>query len=114
VAEIDAKICGFANISAQFGEPLQGSNAMPLVRNLKPYRLFDPDGQDFKKFCSISGPTDRTMIYLNDLKPANNAVYQFGKTSRRPLALFYAGTTGNRMAPSTNGPSPRHESTKGA
>ena len=67
VAEIDAKICTFADIEAKFGEPLQGQR-YAVGQEFKAHTdFFDPGGQDFQKYCSISGQRSWTfMIYLNE------------------------------------------------
>ncbi|WP_417593781.1 prolyl hydroxylase family protein [Parasphingorhabdus sp.] len=69
VAEIDAKICAFADIDKKFGEPLQGQR-YAVGQEFKAHTdFFDPGGQDYKKYCSVSGQRSWTfMIYLN--KPA--------------------------------------------
>ena len=66
VAEIDAKICSFANIDKQFGEPLQGQR-YAVGQEFKAHTdFFDPSGQDFQKYCSIAGQRTWTfMLYLN-------------------------------------------------
>ena len=67
VAEIDAKICAFANIDKKFGEPLQGQR-YAVGQEFKAHTdFFDPAGQDFPKYCSISGQRTWTfMLYLNE------------------------------------------------
>lgn len=67
VAEIDARICNFADIDPQFGEPLQGQR-YAVGQEFKAHTdFFDPQGQDFEKFCSVSGQRTWTfMIYLNE------------------------------------------------
>ncbi len=66
VAEIDAKICSFADIDKQFGEPLQGQR-YAVGQEFKAHTdFFDPDGQDFQKYCSIAGQRTWTfMLYLS-------------------------------------------------
>lgn len=66
VAEIDAKICNLADIDAQFGEPLQGQR-YAVGQEFKAHTdFFDPHGQDYEKYCTISGQRTWTfMIYLN-------------------------------------------------
>ncbi len=67
VAEIDAKICNFANIDKEFGEPLQGQRYAEGQEFKAHTDYFDPNGQDFIKFCSESGQRTWTfMIYLNE------------------------------------------------
>lgn len=67
VEEIDAKICNFSDIDRKFGEPLQGQR-YAVGQEFKAHTdFFDPDGQDFAKFCSVSGQRTWTfMIYLNE------------------------------------------------
>ncbi len=66
VAEIDAKICSFADIDKRFGEPLQGQR-YAVGQEFKAHTdFFDPNGQDFQKYCSIVGQRTWTfMLYLN-------------------------------------------------
>ncbi|WP_417621420.1 prolyl hydroxylase family protein [Parasphingorhabdus sp.] len=67
VAEIDAKICDFADIDKIFGEPLQGQR-YAVGQEFKAHTdFFDPNGQDYKKYCSVAGQRTWTfMIYLNE------------------------------------------------
>ena len=76
VAEIDDKICRYADIDKTFGEPLQGQR-YAVGQELKAHTdFFDPQGQDFKKYCSISGQRTWTfMIYLNE--PAAGGATRF-------------------------------------
>ena len=67
VANIDEKICNFADIDSVFGEPMQGQR-YAVGQEFKAHTdYFDPHGQDFKKYCSVSGQRTWTfMIYLNE------------------------------------------------
>ncbi len=67
VAEIDEKICNFADIDPQFGEPLQAQR-YTVGQEFKAHTdFFDPGGADYDKFCSVSGQRTWTfMIYLNE------------------------------------------------
>lgn len=67
VAKIDDKICNFGDIDPVFGEPLQGQR-YAVGQEFKAHTdYFDPHGQDFKKFCSVSGQRTWTfMVYLNE------------------------------------------------
>lgn len=69
VANIDKQICTFSNIDHQFGEPLQGQR-YAIGQQFKAHTdYFNPGGQDFKKYCTISGQRTWTfMIYLNEPK----------------------------------------------
>lgn len=67
VAELDDKICNFADILPEYGEPLQGQRYAEGQEFKAHTDYFDPDGQDFEKFCAISGQRTWTfMIYLNE------------------------------------------------
>lgn len=67
VSGIDDKICAFGDIDSIFGEPLQGQR-YDVGQEFKAHTdYFDPNGQDFEKFCSVSGQRTWTfMIYLNE------------------------------------------------
>lgn len=66
VSALDQKICDFGDIDPAFGEPLQGQR-YAVGQEFKAHTdYFDPHGQDFQKFCSVSGQRTWTfMIYLN-------------------------------------------------
>lgn len=82
VAEIDAKICEFANIDPAFGEPLQGQRYAEGQEFKSHTDFFDPHGQDFKKFCSESGQRTWTfMIYLNE--PGAGGATRFVKLNKK-------------------------------
>lgn len=76
VAEIDSKICNFADIDKEYGEPLQGQR-YAVGQEFKAHTdFFDPNGQDFEKYCSVSGQRTWTfMIYLNE--PAAGGATRF-------------------------------------
>ena len=85
VAEIDAKICGFADIDAAFGEPLQGQR-YAVGQEFKAHTdFFDPHGQDFQKYCSIAGQRSWTfMIYLNEPEAGGATRFTHFKKSFTP------------------------------
>ncbi|MEO9600448.1 2OG-Fe(II) oxygenase [Parasphingorhabdus sp.] len=66
VQAIDTKICSFSGIDKKFGEPLQGQR-YAVGQEFKAHTdFFDPHGQDFQKYCAVSGQRTWTfMIYLN-------------------------------------------------
>lgn len=67
IEKIDNRICDFADIDPIFGEPLQGQR-YDIGQEFKPHTdFFDPNGQDFERFCAVSGQRTWTfMIYLNE------------------------------------------------
>ncbi len=82
VKGIDQRICEFANIDKQFGEPLQGQR-YAVDQEFKAHTdFFNPTGEDFEKFCSISGQRTWTfMIYLN--KPNAGGATRFTQLKKK-------------------------------
>lgn len=85
VAAVDAKICALAAIDRRFGEPLQGQR-YAVGQQFKPHTdYFEPDGQDYEKYCAISGQRTWTfMIYLNQPKAGGNTRFVHFKKSFAP------------------------------
>ncbi len=67
VAEIDDKICNFANIDRKYGEPLQGQRYDVGQEFKAHFDWFTPGSDGYKQYCSESGQRSWTfMIYLNE------------------------------------------------
>ena len=68
VAALGTALADLSGIDPAHGEPLQGQRYEP-GQEFKPHTdYFDPDGQDFVRFCRIAGQRTWTfMIYLNDV-----------------------------------------------
>lgn len=68
VAALDAKLTWISGIDPAHGEPLQGQR-YEVGQEFKPHTdYFEPDGQDFQRFCSVAGQRSWTfMIYLNEV-----------------------------------------------
>jgi prolyl 4-hydroxylase len=91
VASIDEKICNFANIDHKFGEPLQGQRYAEGQEFKAHTDFFDPNGEDFKKFCAVSGQRTWTfMIYLNE--PGAGGSTRFTKLNKK-----FVPKTGNLL-----------------
>lgn len=67
VAEIDDKICCFADIDPKYGEPLQGQR-YAVGQEFKAHNdWFTPDSEGWRQYCQESGQRSWTfMIYLNE------------------------------------------------
>ena len=67
VAAINARLDAFAGIATAHGEPIQGQR-YSVGQEFKAHTdYFEPDGQDFDKYCSVAGQRTWTvMIYLNE------------------------------------------------
>lgn len=85
VSALDHKICSFGDIDPIFGEPLQGQR-YAVGQEFKAHTdYFDPHGQDFQKFCSVSGQRTWTfMIYLNEPKSGGATRFTQVKKSFSP------------------------------
>ena len=69
VAALEAKLAQISGIDPAYGEPLQGQR-YDVGQEFKPHcDYFNPDGQDWEKYCSVAGQRSWTfMIYLNDVE----------------------------------------------
>jgi prolyl 4-hydroxylase len=67
VAELDARICAFAGLDPQYGEPMQGQR-YAVGQEFKAHTdYFEPLGVDYDRFCSVAGQRTWTvMLYLNE------------------------------------------------
>jgi prolyl 4-hydroxylase len=67
VAELDARICAFTGLDAQYGEPMQGQR-YAVGQEFKAHTdYFEPLGVDYERFCSVAGQRTWTvMLYLNE------------------------------------------------
>ncbi len=69
VAALDARICSFVGLDPQFGEPMQGQR-YDVGQEFKAHTdYFEPSGQDYAKYCTVSGQRTWTvMFYLNEVE----------------------------------------------
>jgi prolyl 4-hydroxylase len=69
VRELEALLGQLNAIDPAHGEPVQGQR-YEVGQEFKAHTdYFEPDGQDFTKFCSVAGQRTWTfMIYLNDVQ----------------------------------------------
>ena len=66
VARLDAKLAALTGIDPVCGEPLQGQRYGPGQEFKAHTDYFEPDGDDFARFCAKSGQRTWTlMLYLN-------------------------------------------------
>lgn len=68
VHRVEALLTQLCGIDPAYGEPLQGQR-YDVGQEFKPHTdYFAPGGQDFARFCTLSGQRTWTfMIYLNDV-----------------------------------------------
>lgn len=67
VAEVEARIIAFTGLDPAYGEPIQGQR-YAIGQEFKAHTdTFDPQGEDFAKYCSVAGNRTWTvMVYLNE------------------------------------------------
>jgi prolyl 4-hydroxylase len=67
VAAVEAAIAAFTGLDPAHGEPIQGQR-YAVGQEFKGHTdYFDPDGEDFERYCSVAGNRTWTaMIYLNE------------------------------------------------
>jgi len=67
VAEAEARIIAFTGLDPAYGEPIQGQR-YAVGQEFKAHTdYFDPQGEDFAKYCSVAGNRTWTaMVYLNE------------------------------------------------
>ncbi|RJF92943.1 prolyl hydroxylase family protein [Sphingomonas cavernae] len=67
VIALDAMLCDLLAIDPQFGEPIQGQR-YAVGQEFKAHTdYFEPRGEDFMKYCAVSGQRTWTaMLYLNE------------------------------------------------
>lgn len=66
VATLDARLAALTGIDPACGEPLQGQRYAPGQQFKAHTDYFEPDGEDFARFCTQSGQRTWTvMLYLN-------------------------------------------------
>lgn len=69
VAELKQRIVALTGLDPTHGEPMQGQR-YAVGQEFKAHTdYFDPNGQDFARFCTVSGQRTWTvMLYLNDVE----------------------------------------------
>ena len=69
VKAIDRQIAGFTGLDPAHGEPMQGQR-YEIGQEFKAHTdYFEPSGQDYAKYCTVSGQRTWTvMFYLNEVE----------------------------------------------
>ena len=91
VAELEAKLNALTGIDPVFGEPVQGQR-YAVGQEFKAHcDWFNPDGEDFDRYCRIAGQRSWTfMIYLN-------AVEAGGATRFKAIGKSFQPETGKLL-----------------
>ena len=102
VKDVEARLFKFTQIDPAHGEPLQGQR-YEVGQEFKQHTdWFNPDGEDWEQFCSVSGQRTWTfMIYLNTVEAG-------GATRFKALGKKFQPTVGkilgwNNLTPDGHG-----------
>lgn len=82
VRELEKLLEPFTGIDPKYGEPVQGQR-YDVGQEFKQHTdYFEPNGEDFVKFCSVAGQRTWTfMIYLNEVEAGGSTRFKvIGKT----------------------------------
>ncbi len=103
VQRIEAMLTRLSGIDPVYGEPLQGQRYVQGQEFKAHTDYFDPGGQDFTRFCALSGQRTWTfMIYLNDVEAGGATRFKLaGKTFQPEPGKLLCWN--NRLADGTNG-----------
>jgi prolyl 4-hydroxylase len=82
VQDVEARLFALTGIDPAHGEPIQGQRYEAGQEFKAHTDYFEPDGQDFQRFCSVAGQRTWTfMAYLNDVDAGGATRFKLiGKT----------------------------------
>lgn len=85
VIDLETRLFALNRINAAHGEPVQGQR-YDVGQEFKPHTdYFEPDGPDFRKFCTVSGNRTWTfMIYLNEVASGGGTRFKTIKKTFQP------------------------------
>lgn len=92
VADLKDRIIAFTGLDPAHGEPMQGQR-YAIGQEFKAHTdYFEPQGQDFEKYCSVAGQRTWTvMLYLNEVEAG-------GATRFKALDKIVQPETGKLLA----------------
>lgn len=112
VAALDIQLAALSAIDPAYGEPLQGQRYEP-GQEFKPHTdYFEPNGDDYAKYCSVAGQRTWTfMIYLNDVQSGGATRFKWlGKTIQPERGKLLAWN--NRLPDGAVNPASLHHGMK--
>lgn len=85
VRDLESRLFALNGINAAHGEPVQGQR-YEAGQEFKPHTdYFEPDGQDFLRYCSVAGQRTWTfMIYLNEVEAGGGTRFKVIKKTFQP------------------------------
>lgn len=112
VEELEERLNAISGIAPEYGEPVQGQR-YDIGQEFKAHTdYFDPWGQDYQRYCTVSGQRTWTiMIYLNTVKAGGGTRFkELGKTFQPERGRLLAWN--NRKADGQVNPATLHHGMK--
>ncbi|MFM5925038.1 MAG: prolyl hydroxylase family protein [Novosphingobium sp.] len=112
VLALEARLAAVSGIDPAFGEPLQGQRYEEGQEFKAHTDYFEPDGADFRRFCTLSGQRTWTfMVYLNTVAAGGTTRFkQIDKTVQPEQGKLIAWN--NRLPDGRVNPATLHHAMK--
>jgi prolyl 4-hydroxylase len=112
VQALEARLLALTGIDPAYGEPVQGQR-YEVGQEFKAHTdYFEPDGQDFEKYCSVAGQRTWTfMAYLNDVEAGGATRFKVIDKMFQPRRGMLVGWNNHRPDGSLN-PATLHHAMK--
>ena len=103
VARLEARLHELTGIPSEYGEPVQGQR-YAVGQEFKPHcDWFNPDGEDYARYCTIGGQRTWTfMIYLNAVEAGGATRFKTVGKSFQPETGTLLGWNNMRLDGSPN------------
>jgi prolyl 4-hydroxylase len=97
VQEVEARLAALTGIDPAHGEPIQGQRYEAGQEFKAHTDYFEPDGQDFTRYCSVAGQRTWTfMVYLNDVDAGGATRFRLIDKTFRPRRRMLVGWNNHR------------------
>jgi prolyl 4-hydroxylase len=112
VQAVEARLLALTGIEGAYGEPIQGQR-YEVGQEFKAHTdYFEPNGQDFHKYCSVAGQRTWTfMAYLNDVDAGGATRFKVIDKKFQPRRGMLVGWNNHRPDGSLN-PATLHHAMK--
>ena len=103
VTELERRLLEINGIDPAYGEPVQGQR-YEVGQEFKAHTdFFEPDGQDFEKYCTVAGQRTWTfMAYLNDVDAGGATRFKLIDKMFQPRRGMLVGWNNRRLDGSLN------------
>jgi len=103
VQDLERKLFALTGIDPAHGEPVQGQR-YEVGQEFKAHTdFFEPDGQDFEKYCTVAGQRTWTfMAYLNDVDAGGATRFKLIDKMFQPRRGMLVGWNNRRLDGSLN------------